>query len=482
VQRDRFRELASTHRLVVLEATTHCDFHTPVSLFARMGNGAGTFLLESAPAGEALGRYSFFGRDPLATVCGRDGVYRLAGVFGDGTFDHPLAAMRALRERMNPAPGEGLLGGGMIGYLGYDAVRRFERLPELARDDRGLPDLYMVVPRLLYRYDHLRHALTAMVLQPVGADPDSAYEEGMARLDEALAVVRRPLPPPWTGGARPVSVLEDLPGEAAFAEAVRQAKEAIAAGECFQIVLSQRLAVAVEAPPLDLYRALRAINPSPYLFFLDAGDCHLIGSSPEALVTVRGRQVSTRPIAGTRRRGRTADEDESLARELLADAKERAEHIMLVDLGRNDIGRVSRPGSVRVDELMAVEAYSHVLHLVSRVTGELKPELDALHALEAVFPAGTLTGAPKVRAMEWIERLETVRRGPYGGAVGYWAFDGSLDTCIAIRTIVYRDGVAYVQAGAGVVADSTPAGEWQECRQKAMALIEAIRMAEGGLP
>jgi anthranilate synthase component 1 len=370
--------------------------------------------------------------------------------------------------------------------MGYDLVRFFERLPESSVDPLDLPDMHLLLTDTLVAFDHVQHRLLLFANAHVseGIDLDEAYDEAVARLDALEAQLRMPLPvgtpPPGLSGNEPRSNV----GQAQYEAAVRQAKEYIAAGDIFQVVLSQRLVRQTNAEPFAIYRALRRINPSPYMFFLDLGGdppIRLIGSSPEVLVRSQGRTAEVRPLAGTRRRGKTEAEDKALETELLADPKERAEHVMLVDLGRNDLGRVCEYGTVHVPELLATERYSHVMHIVSHVTGQLREDVDVYDLLRATFPAGTVSGAPKVRAMEIIEGLEGVRRGPYAGAVGYFGFNGNMDTCIAIRTIVMRGDVAYLQAGAGIVADSDPATEFQETLHKARALGRAIEMAEQGI-
>jgi len=374
--------------------------------------------------------------------------------------------------------------GGAVGYIGYDMVRFFERLPEMAVDDLNLPDCAFMFVDTLIAFDHVRRRMMVIALAFVEDDPMKAYDDAVERIEEAISKLKSPLPA--------IRLLEHkphiVPGEEVeirsnftpdrFIEAVERAKEYIRAGDVIQVVLSQRLSFPMRVDPFRFYRALRMVNPSPYMFFLRFGDLKLAGSSPEMMVRVEGRIAQTRPIAGTRPRGKTPEEDKLLEKELLSDPKERAEHIMLVDLGRNDLGRVCEYGSVKVDELMVVERYSHVMHIVSNVVGRLRPDKNAFDVIRACFPAGTLSGAPKVRAMEIIEELEPVRRGPYGGAVGYFSFAGDADTAITIRTLVAKGGVGHVQAGAGIVADSIPEREHEECMNKAMALLKALDMAE----
>jgi anthranilate synthase component 1 len=376
--------------------------------------------------------------------------------------------------------------GGGVGYIGYDTVRFFERLPDRTEDDRGLPDCYFVLTDTLLIFDHVRHKIKVLCNARVTGDPEAAYDDAVAKIEALVQTLRAPfsVPPRLRGEALQMPLAERLTTtmpQPAYEEAVVRAKEYIAAGDIIQVVLSQRMAVEITSDPFDIYRALRSVNPSPYMFFLCFEECQLVGSSPEILVTERDGLVTTRPIAGTVRRGRTPAEDAILEAQLLSDPKERAEHVMLVDLHRNDIGRVCQYGSVRVDELMVTERYSNVIHIVSNVVGRIRPDRDAYDLLRASFPAGTLSGAPKIRAMEIIEELEPQKRGPYGGAIGYFSFSGDMDTCITLRTIVVQGHTAYIQAGAGIVADSVPASEFAECMHKARALLRAIEMAEAGL-
>ena len=497
-----FRELAATRRVVPVTRRLLADGETPVGVYRKLAGGPGTFLLESAEQGAASGgtawsRYSFIGVRSLATLTEHGGAAAWLGAppAGVPTSGDPVTVLRrtvaALAGTGPTLPGLPPLTGGMVGYLGYDLVRRFERLPDLSEDDLRVPELGMMLATDLVVLDHYEGSaiLVANAVLPAG-DPTpaavaAAYHQAVGRLDAMTTALSRPLPPlistvePVTGAGRLASRTPD--GE--FGKAVAAAKEAIAAGECFQIVCSQRFHRDTTADPLDVYRVLRTRNPSPYMYLLRYDDFDIVGSSPEAHVKVTTgadgvRRALLHPIAGTRPRGATPAEDAVLAAELVADPKERAEHVMLVDLGRNDLGRVCRPGTVTVPEFATVERYSHVMHIVSTVVGELRADRDALDALVATFPAGTLTGAPKVRAMEIIEELEPVRRGLYGGTVGYVSFGGDLDMAIAIRTALMRGGRAYVQAGAGVVADSDPAAEEAESRTKATTVLSAIAAAE----
>ncbi|MFO7172404.1 MAG: anthranilate synthase component I family protein [Bacillota bacterium] len=521
--RAEFLRLAREYTLIPVCREVLADLETPVSAFMKLcGDEPAAFLLESVEGGERLGRHSFLGARPLATFIHRDGVGRVYtgeaaashielatpvplpdGPHPPGRAGDPLGQLRELLGRYRvapplPVPDRHGLGrpagplprffGGAVGYLAYDAVRFYERLPSPPPDELGLPDAAFIIPELVVAFDHLRHRLLLGVMAEPGPDPEAAFDRAVALLEAAQERLRGPVPVPGRldvlagpiPGSRPLRVEYGCTREA-FTAAVRRAQAYIRAGEVFQVVLSQRLRVPVRARPLDIYRALRSINPSPYLFYLSYGDLKLIGSSPEMLLRVEGGVAETRPIAGTVPRGSSESEDREREARLLADEKERAEHLMLVDLGRNDLGRVAAYGTVEVPELMRVERYSHVIHLVSSVRGRLAPGRDALDALAAVFPAGTLTGAPKVRAMEIIDELEPVRRGPYGGAVGYCGFDGTLDTCIGIRMLILKGSTAYLQAGAGVVADSDPDREYEESLQKARHLLRTLEMAEEGL-
>jgi anthranilate synthase component I len=483
--REEFVRLAADHAVVPVWREVLADLETPLSVYAKLAGGGPSFLLESAEHGERWGRYSFVGFEPFLVLRGRDGRVSWEGeVPGDaadasGPLDALARATRALR-----AP-TGLidlpLHGGAVGYVGWDAVREIEDIPATGEDELGLDDLVQFFCRHVVALDHLRQVLTVITNVVVGDDPGAQYDEAVAATDGVVARLSGsvpPLPPvaPPRRGDRTTAPSNLAEGQCEAM--VERVKEHIAAGDTFQTVVSQRFALPTAASAFDLYRVLRVINPSPYLFLLDLGDAQLVGSSPEALVQVAGRTVETWPIAGTRPRGGTPDEDRAHERSLIADAKERAEHVMLVDLARNDLGRVCEIGTVRVHDMMHVQRYSHVMHLASSVTGTLREGLGPVDVLRAVFPAGTVSGAPKVRAMEIIDDLEPTRRGPYAGAVGYVDFAGNLDTCIAIRTVMLKDGVAHVQAGAGVVADSVPASEEAETRSKAGAMLAAVRAAE----
>jgi len=481
---------------VVLE--TCADLDTPLSVYLKLANRPYTYLLESVIGGERFGRHSFIG---LATRTAVRAVGRHVTVLqGDAVVEtaegaDPLAFVRDFlsRYRVAELPGLPRLCGGLVGYFGYDTVRWIE--PRLAggwskADPLGCPDMLLLLSEELAVVDNLTGRLFLVVF----ADPGrpGAYQDAAQRLRELTGALRLPLvlaPERLaTPGAIPGMTLGTTAGEPAsnfgeipFKAAVERAKRYIEAGDAMQIVLSQRMSQPFAGSPMSLYRALRAVNPSPYMFYFDFGDFHVVGSSPEILVRLEDGTVTVRPIAGTRRRGKTRDEDLALERELLADPKEAAEHVMLVDLGRNDVGRVAKTGTVRLTEFRAIERYSHVMHIVSNVEGTLGEGLDAVEVLRAAFPAGTVSGASKVRAMEIIDELEPERRGIYAGAVGYLGFDGNMDLAIAIRTAVVKDGLLHVQAGAGIVADSVPDAEWQETRSKARAILRAAEIASQGL-
>ncbi|MGH3978865.1 MAG: anthranilate synthase component I [Pseudonocardiaceae bacterium] len=499
--REQFRALAADRRVIPVTRTLLADGETPLGVYRKLAAGrAGTFLLESAENGRSWSRWSFVGVRSAAalTEVGGRTVWTGTPPVGLPGVDEPWQGnpLEALRETVaalhtEPLPSMPPLTGGMVGYLGYDAVRRLERLPELATDDLQLPELVMLLATDLAALDHHEGTVTLIanaVLDDLfiaasrGGDDspervEEAYDDAVARLEAMTAGLCTPAVASAAVFERPAPEFVRRRSPQQHHAAIETAKEAIRAGEAFQVVVSQRFEMATEADPLDVYRVLRTTNPSPYMYLLALEDFSIVGSSPESLVTVRDGKVTTHPIAGTRWRGADADEDLLLEKDLLADEKERAEHLMLVDLGRNDVGRVCRPGSVHVVDFFRIERYSHVMHLVSTVTGQLAEGRTAFDAVAACFPAGTLSGAPKPRAMELIEELEPTRRGVYGGVVGYLDFAGDADTAIAIRTAVIRDGVAYVQAGGGIVADSDPAAEDTECLNKARAVLAAIATA-----
>ena len=492
--REEFRALAGQGNLIPVFAELAADLDTPLSAFLRLRPGPYAFLLESVEGGEKWARYSFLGTDPLMVFTAKG--KRISVRRADGTIEllpgsDPFAALRELLSRFKPVPVPGLprFQGGAVGFLSYDMIRHVERLPVLTTDDQKLPDAVFMFTDSLLVFDNLRHRLlviaNAHVTKTDPASLDRAYDAAAVKIGMLIGNLRRPARSPAPLTLPPVEPLVALGDEgftstmdeAAFMDGVRRAKEFIAAGDAYQVVLSRRLDTELRADPFTVYRALRTVNPSPYLFFLRLGKTSIVGSSPEVLVRLEDERVEERPIAGTHPRGRTEEEDARLADEMRADPKERAEHVMLVDLGRNDVGRVSRLGSVEVSEFMVVERYSHVMHLVSHVRGRLAPGKDAFDVLTACFPAGTLTGAPKIRAMEIIEELEPTRRGPYGGAVGYISYSGNLDSCITIRTVVCHGRRASIQVGAGIVADSDPKTEWLETASKARGMILALRIA-----
>jgi anthranilate synthase component I len=466
------------------------DLETPVSVYLKLSDGARRpgFLLESVEGGTRIARYSFIGANPAANITFRDGELTVEGdAAASRTYDDPLDALEELIAPFRAEPDARLprFTGGAVGYLSYEAIRRFEpRVPAAASPGLGLPEARYHLADTLVVFDHLERMLKVVSHVPLHGDQtlEDAYTDAVVRIDRLAERLSAPVPGYDIGPSTPSTSVEERfrPNVTpeAYREMVRQGKAYIHQGDIFQVVLSQRVDIDTPAHPFSIYRALRTVNPSPYMFYLDFTDHQIVGASPELLVRLEDNIVSNHPIAGTRPRGATDAEDERLAAELLADTKETAEHIMLVDLGRNDVGRVSVPGTVRLPKLMDVERFSHVMHLVTNVEGQIRPELTCLDALRACFPAGTVSGAPKVRAMEIIAELEPDARGPYAGAIGYVDFSGEMDTCIALRTMVYRDGVASLQAGGGIVADSTPEGEYAESFHKMRALVRAIERAE----
>jgi anthranilate synthase component 1 len=485
---DEFRLYAKENNVIPVYRRILADSETPLGLYKKLAkNNPGTFLLESAEHGGAWSRYSFIGVRSQTTLTERDGKADWIGTPPAGVprgMD-PLQALKlAVAHLKTPViPGLPPLTGGLVGYMGYDSVRRLENIPSLALDDLNIPEIAFMLTSDLAVMDHSNGTVTliANAINWDGSDNrvDEAYAESQERLDRMYQDLMSSIPgdvseiPEFTKPNFDRNITAEE-----FRAKVEIAKEEIRAGEAFQIVISQRFSIEAKADALDIYRALRLSNPSPYMYlFRFAGEIDVVGSSPEALVKVTGREVMVHPIAGTRKRSSSIEEDIRLGEELLADPKERAEHLMLVDLGRNDVGRVCTPGSVEVIDFMHIERYSHVMHIVSTVIGELSQDSAPIDALFSVFPAGTLSGAPKPRAMEIIERLEPTRRGLYGGAIGYFDFTGNIDTCIAIRTALIKDGRAYVQAGAGVVADSDPESENQETINKAAAVLTAINTA-----
>jgi len=489
--REVFRERAKQGNLIPVWKEILADQETPVSAYERVrrflrekDHASHTWLLESVEGGENIGRYSFIGGNPRAIIRARGTVTEITegGSAVQAEEADPLSALKAYMSRYRPVRDPALprFVGGAVGFLGYDLISVFEpRVPVVREDVIGNPDLVMMVTNAIIVFDRVNHTLKMIANAYVDGDADRAYDEAAAEIDELCAALLQPVDRVLIDAHLEVDPLvpESNTTPDGFKAMVEKAQEYIRAGDIIQTVLSQRFEVENTADSLDVYRALRAINPSPYMFCLDLGESALVGSSPEIHVRCEDRKVEVRPIAGTRPRGKTGAEDLALEKDLLADPKEIAEHVMLVDLGRNDVGRVCEFSSVRVPEKMVIERYSHVMHIVSDVTGTLSPQHDAYDLMRVTFPAGTVSGAPKIRAMEIIAELENAKRGPYAGAVGYFSFDGNLDSCITIRTVVLDKNKAYVQAGAGIVADSVPESEYQETRSKAGALMKALALA-----
>jgi anthranilate synthase component 1 len=469
---EEFKVLGNQGKLVPIYREVAAGEDTPVSTYLKVNNGAYSFLLESVESNEKAARYSFIGTQPYRVLSTRE---------GDKADPLQLIAEEMDKHKTVPVSGLPDFCGGAVGYLAYETVRRLEELPSPEPDPLNLPEsVFMLVDSLLI-FDHAANKIKIVSHARPDGDADSTYQTAVEKIDDLAKRLEKPLKHPRSRTsdtpAEPAEISSNLTREE-FEANVEKARQYITEGEAIQIVLSQRLSRRTKAHPFDIYRALQGINPSPYMFFLNLKDFQLIGSSPEILVRAVGGTATTRPLAGTRPRGKTPDEDRRLEEELRNDEKEQAEHIMLVDLGRNDIGRVSLPGTVKVSELMDVERYSHVMHLVTNVEGRLRPNLTPFDTLRACFPAGTVSGAPKIRAMEVIAELEPDKRGPYAGCVGYFSFSGNMDTAITIRTIIMADGTAHVQAGAGIVYDSVPAREYEETMNKARALLKAIEQTE----
>ncbi|MBG7604223.1 MAG: anthranilate synthase component I [Actinobacteria bacterium] len=488
--REEFHAFAADHTVVPVWTELLADLETPVAAYLKLVGAAPGFLLESVEGGERWARFSFVGRNPSATLVLRDGVVEVDGALATDvpTGEGMLSALESLLDSYTSPAFDDLppLHGGIMGFLGYDVVREVESLPNVPHDDRGYPDAVMSVIGSLAAFDHWRQRVylieSVPTLDLTVDEIDAAYDAAIERVRQAVDDLAQPLP--YTP-AEPPSADDDLPELKSsmpgglYQQAVKVAKDYVVAGDIFQVVLAQRYDIDLEADPFDVYRVLRQVNPSPYMYFVRHPELTIVGSSPEPLVQLLDRKVISRPIAGTRRRGKTEEHDRLMAAELSEDPKERAEHVMLVDLARNDVGRVAKFGSMHIDELMTLERYSHVMHLTSQVSGELHDDLGPIDVLRATFPAGTVSGAPKVRAMEIIDDLEPVKRGPYAGVVGYIDWSGNLDTAIALRTMfITGDGkTASLQAGAGIVADSVPDDEDLECRNKAAALLAAIPAA-----
>ena len=467
---EEVRQLKKYGNLVPVCRDIQADLETPVSAYLKIARGNYSFLLESVEGGERLARYSFIGTEPSLVL--RTG--------NDNPVD-PLNLVEKELAQFRPVPIANLprFHGGMVGYLSYEVARYFEKLPCPDQDPQGLPESVLMLADTLLVFDHITHKIKVVSHTHLDGDVDKAYREATRKIDDLVNRLEQPIQSKSPKNAPPNrSEVSSNFSPARFEAIVSQAKEYIYAGDIIQAVLSQRLSRPTNASPFAIYRALRSVNPSPYMYYLHLGDFYIVGASPELLVRVEDDIVSNHPIAGTRRRGKDATEDLALEEELKHDKKECAEHIMLVDLGRNDIGRISEPGTVEITQLMDLERYSHVMHLVSHVQGKLRAGLSQFDALRSCFPAGTVSGAPKIRAMQIIAELEREKRGPYAGAVGYFDFSGNLDTAIAIRTVIIKDNIAYIQAGAGIVADSIPEREYQESLNKAQALLAAIDQAE----
>jgi anthranilate synthase component 1 len=483
-----FKRMASQGNLIPVFEEIHYDLETPLSAFRKIDDRKSSFLLESVEGGEKWGRYSFLGSGSSHLFRSKGEEFEIlknGEVLRKGNARDPLLALEDFMRGYHPVLHDGLprFFGGAVGYLSYDVVRSFEGLPNLLQQDIDLHDSSFMVTDSLLAFDNLKKKIKVIINVFLdGRQPlEGAYQEAQRKIRSIIERLQRYIPFSPARKAFPPSPLRSNFSKENYMKAVEKAKGYIRAGDIIQVVPSQRFSTEFHCEPFDIYRALRSINPSPYLFYLRMNGTVLMGSSPEVMVRLEGSQVELRPIAGTRRRGKTGEEDLALEKDLLADEKEKAEHIMLVDLGRNDVGRISEIGTVKVTELMTVERYSHVMHIVSNVRGTLAQGKNGFDVLRATFPAGTVSGAPKIRAMEIIEELEPSRRGFYAGAVGYFSFQGNMDTCIAIRSILVKDGKAYVQAGGGVVADSDPEKEYEETLHKAQAIFKAIELAEEGL-
>ncbi len=467
---EEVKKLARDGNLVPVYREVVADLETPVSAFLKVSRGGYSFLLESVEGGQRMARYSFIGTEPEKVI---------VSTGGDKTG--PLKKVQDELSKYKQAPvfGLPLFTGGAVGYLAYETAGWFEDLPTPDKDPLGLPEAVFMLANTMLVFDHVTHKVIIMSHAHIEDDVEAAYQKAVERIDELAERLKAPLPAQEAAQTGKINRnIQSNYSRGGFEADVSKVKQYITEGEAIQVVLSQRLTVPTTARPFDIYRALRSINPSPYMFFLQLGDFHILGASPEILVRVEGDAVMTRPLAGTRPRGTDEVEDRALAQELLLDEKERAEHIMLVDLGRNDIGRISQAGSVEVSDLMEIERYSHVMHMVTHVQGTLKEGCTAFDALKACFPAGTVSGAPKIRAMQIIAELEPDKRGPYAGAVGYFSHNGNMDMAIAIRTMIMKGSEAFVQAGCGIVYDSVPEREYQETLNKAKALLKAIEQAE----
>jgi len=476
-------KLSKRYNIIPLYKETMADLETPLSAYMKIDNPEYSFLLESVEGGENIARHSYLGRQPVGVVYYKNGVLhkKFSGREKKIKTSDPLGEMQEIFRNYRVAPEPGLPArGGAIGYIGYDMVKLYEKVPVTKqKDELKWPDMFFMFTDVLMIFDHVFHKIQVVYTLYIEgkdrrADIEKKYRKASAAIDRIIKGLKKPLK--IREGKRrggPVKIRK-YTGKEEFKKKVKETVKQIRNGEAIQVVLSQRFSARVSVSPVDIYRKLRVINPSPYMHFIRFGDNVIIGASPEVMVKVEGKTVMVRPIAGTRRRGKTREEDLALEKELLSDEKERAEHVMLIDLGRNDIGRVAKAGRVKVEDLMVVEKYSHVMHIVSNVKGELKPGKDAFDAFKATFPAGTVSGAPKVRAMQLIDGLEDIKRGPYAGAVGYISYSGSMNTCISLRSIYYKKGRAFMQAGAGLVADSKPEFEYRETLNKAGAVFKAI--------
>jgi len=509
-EESEFKKLSKKGNFIPVYREILADLETPVSAFMKVGEGEFSYLLESREKGEKLGKYSFLGSNPALIFKSKGKKVEIIrkGEKQTKTLPKGKDPLELLKEIMSEykavnIPNLPYFSGGAVGYIGYEMIRFWEEIPQENPDDLNLPDSLFMLGHTLLIFDHLNHKIkiVSYALLDKKEPAEISYEKAKERIDEIIAKLKGPLPYPFSGNENVSPHPGPLPtGERkereekkidtqiqsnvtsqVFQRGVKKAKRYIEEGDILQVVLSQRLKRKVSASSFDIYRVLRSLNPSPYMYYLKCGNFEIVGSSPEILVRMEEKEVVLRPIAGTRRRGKNNLEDEVLIKDLLADPKDKAEHIMLVDLGRNDMGRVCEYGTVKVTELYTVEKYSHVIHLVSNVQGKIRKGMDQYDLLRACFPAGTVSGAPKVRAMEIIEELEPCARGPYAGALGYFSFSGNMDTCIIIRTIIIKEGIAYIQAGAGIVADSRPESEYKETLNKADALIKAIQMAEEGI-
>ncbi len=481
-----FKRIARVRSVIPIFEEIPLGQETPISAFQKIEGGEYAFLLESLGGNQKWGRFSFLGILPLYIFKNKGEEFEIiknGKVFHRGRISDPLQALDALLKTFHPVEPDFHslpFWGGAVGYINYDLIRSFERLPDLRKEEIEMDGCCFIIPEILIAFDTLERK--AKIISNIFLDGNEpfteTYRRGEDKIQSIINRLQNPLPSSVPSKSLFQSSFRSNFTKEEFLRAVKRAKEYIRVGDVIQVVLSQRFSTDLHTDPFDIYCALRRINPSPYLFYLKMGDTVLLGSSPEVMVRLQGRKIELRPLAGTRKRGNTYEEDLQMERDLLSDEKERAEHIMLVDLGRNDVGRVAEIGTVRVKELMGVERYSHVMHLFSHIEGTLAEGKNAFDVLRATFPAGTVTGAPKIRAMEIIEELEPVRRGPYGGAVGYFSFSGNMDTCITIRSILIKDGKAYIQAGAGIVADSDPEKEYEETLNKAQAIFRAIKMAE----